>query len=82
MMADNIVACMNGTVSVPLVLRVVRRQYNPVTEDNLERDREILTHYDHLAYIEDFHKGECEEETREYIRKAQNGSPKPTIAMP
>lgn len=78
-MAMSVQACMNGGVTVPIIIRVVRSYYRPATGENEDRDRMILHHYEELAAIEKRHAEDCEEEKREYIRKARRykGSAKP-----
>lgn len=70
-MAMSVQACMNGGVTVPTIIRVVRNYYHPATGENEERDKMILHHYEALAAIEKRHADDCEEEKREYIRKAK-----------
>lgn len=69
-MALSVQACMNGNVTLPMIIRVVRNYYHPATGENEERDKMILHHYEALAAIEKRHAEDCEEEKREYIRKA------------
>lgn len=70
-MAEEIQSCMKGDVTIPMIIRVVRSYYKPTTNENNERDKMILMHYEKLAEIEKRHKEDCKEEKKEYIKKAK-----------
>lgn len=82
-MADNIKACMLTKVDKSTIKQVVRGYYNASSNEIKERNKMILLHYEKLSAIERRHKEDCQDETKEYIKKVKEGktcpeeSPKP-----
>ena len=81
--AEAIKACMNATVDKGTIKQVVRGYYNASSAEIKERDRMIMLHYEKISAIERRHKEDCQDETKEYIKKVKEGkthleeSPKP-----
>lgn len=85
-MVEDIVSCLDDwknekgdPVTVSRVMRPFRSTYKSQTEGAKRLDNVIKLHYEHLSAIERAHREDCEEEKREYIKKAQKhkGSAKP-----
>ncbi len=82
-MADNIKACMLTKVDKGTIKQVVRGYYNASSAEIKERNRMIMLHYEKISAIERRHKEDCQDETKEYIKKVKEGktykeeSPKP-----
>ena len=72
-MAEAIKACMNATVDKGTIKQVVRGYYNASTAEIKERNRMIMLHYEKISAIERRHKEDCQDETKEYIKKVKEG---------
>ena len=72
-MAEAIKACMNATVDKGTIKQVVRGYYNASTAEIKERNRMIMLHYEKISAIERRHKEDCQDETKEYIKKGKEG---------
>lgn len=85
-MAEDIAACLTGwktakgqPVSAARVIRTLRKQYVPKTDNVIDLDEAIWHHYEELKRIDRIHDDDKREHKQEYIKKAQKhqGSAKP-----
>lgn len=77
-MAEDIAACLINwktakgmPVTAARVIRTLRKQYVPKTDNVIDLDEAIWHHYEELKHIDRIHDEDKREHKREYIKKAQ-----------